>query len=314
MRHDQIKRSIEERAIVRLVEPRRSSRRMRQDDDIEFPSRPRSAKLAADDAAQFRLSEECHRCERTDGDDQPWLEKLNLAIEMRSAVRDLFRRRHPIAAGFFVAPGKTSNHRAHVNVAAKRLFVDAEGLEPAEESPSRGVCERAAVFDFMRTGRLADEHHFRARHSARHRLPENIRTEATPVQSREMLVELHARRNAATPHKNAAAMTIVASHGEIGIVPASAGRTAGSPVATQPAHSRALRYGSAAAAASCASRSAAETGSPRLMPAYMLRTIFDAERSSTFHSVPTTAFAPAYVNARARLCIPSALDVVPNAV
>src|SRR5581483_10874073 len=76
-----------------------------------------------------------------------------------------------------------------VDAIAKRAFIHAERLEPAEQPPPRGVRERPLVFDFVRTGRLADEHHLRAGHRARHRIADDVRTQPARVQRREMLRE-----------------------------------------------------------------------------------------------------------------------------
>ena len=165
---------------------------MRQHDDIERLPGARGAKFPPDNAFQFRLTEERHRGESADGDDQSRLKQLDLAIEMCRAIRNLVRRRHAIAARLLIAAGKAANHRAHVDAASKLLFVDAEGLEPAEETPSSGVRERPLVFDFVRARRLADEHHPGAGDRADDRLAENIRTKTARRQRREMLVEVHA--------------------------------------------------------------------------------------------------------------------------
>jgi len=162
---------------------------MRQHDDVELLTRARDAKLFPHDILQFRLADQRHRRERADGDDQPRPQQLNLAIEMRSAVGNLLRRRHAIAARFLIAARKASNHGANVNAASKHLLVDSERSEPAEEPPPGGVREWPPVLDFVRSRRLSDEHHLRARDGARHRLAENIRTKPARIQLFEMLRE-----------------------------------------------------------------------------------------------------------------------------
>jgi len=179
---------------------------MRQNDHVEFLAGAFGAMLFADDRLQLGRSNQCLRGECAHRNHQPGLKQPQLAIEMRSAVRDLGGRWDAVAARFRIAPGKAADHRAHVNAAAKCRFIDTEWLEPAEQPSARGVCEWTSILHFVRARRLPDEHHLCAFDCAGHRLAENIRTETTGLKRRQMPLKSagHAGRNAATPQGNAA--------------------------------------------------------------------------------------------------------------
>src|ERR1700730_10900014 len=128
---------------------------MRQDDDIERHAGALGAVDPPDDTAKLRLADQFLRGQRPYGDDQARPQEMNLAIEVPRAVRDLGRTRHAIAASLRIAPGETANDSAHVDGFAERGFIDAEALEPTEETPPRGVREWAFVLHFVRAGRLS---------------------------------------------------------------------------------------------------------------------------------------------------------------
>src|SRR5258708_3013601 len=159
MRGHPRKRLLQQRAIFRIIQPRRSSRRMREDDDIELAAGPLSTMPPPHHTSQLRLSDQLLRGERADSDDKLRTQKANLAIEMRAAVGDFGRIRDAIAASLQISSGKTANDSAHVDTAAKGRFVDAELLEPTEQTLTFGVRERAAILHFLRTRSLADAHH-----------------------------------------------------------------------------------------------------------------------------------------------------------
>src|SRR5438552_10857001 len=89
VRADQRQRSVEQLPILRLVQPRRSSRWMWQYHDVEFVICAARAMFFADDAGQLRFSDQHLRGERPDGDHKLRFQQTDFAIEMRSAVRDL---------------------------------------------------------------------------------------------------------------------------------------------------------------------------------------------------------------------------------
>ena len=99
---------------------------------------------------------------------------------MRAATRDLLIIRNAIAAILRIPSRKTADHRSDVHALAKLFFGPAEGFgEPAEETLAGCPGERSALIDFVRTGRLPDEHDLRARHRADDRRAEDVRTGAT---------------------------------------------------------------------------------------------------------------------------------------
>src|SRR5438045_9747974 len=112
---------------------------MRQDDDIERDAGALGAMQSSDDAAQFRLSDQLLRRERADCDHEFRLQKADLAIEMRAAVRDLDRTRYAIAGVRRIPSRKTADDCAAVNRIAKRRPIDAAHYAPTANSLPRGA-------------------------------------------------------------------------------------------------------------------------------------------------------------------------------
>jgi len=160
---------------------------MRQDHDVEAHAAALRSMNAANAASQLRLADELLGRERANGDHQLRPQQTDFAIEMRCAIGDLERMRHAITAAPRIASGKTSDDGAHVDARAKLCFVDAERLEPTEQTTAGGVCEWPSIFDLMRTGRLTHEHDFRAFNCACHRFAENVRAHAACVKRRQVL-------------------------------------------------------------------------------------------------------------------------------
>ena len=184
---------------------------MRQHDDIETTPGARSLVNAPDRILELRNAEELDRGERADGNHELRLQQRDLAIEMRTAVRDLGRIGHTIAAGLRITTGKAANHGGDVDLRAKLFLADAEVVgEPGEEAAARGVSERAAVIDLVRPRRLSDEHHARIFHGAGDRRAEDIRTRAASAEHRQVFCEIHSAATITFMHRVFASIVIFA--------------------------------------------------------------------------------------------------------
>ena len=74
--------ALEQRTILRIVEPCRSPGGMREHHHIECHAVALDAMRAANDAAQLRLADQLLRRQRSDGDHQLRPEQADLAIEV----------------------------------------------------------------------------------------------------------------------------------------------------------------------------------------------------------------------------------------
>lgn len=231
----------------RFVQPRRTAGRMRKHDHIKRSARAAGAMDPPDDVGEHRTADQLLRGERSDCDDHLRREEGDLAIEMRAAPGDLDRIRDTIAAALLFSR-KAANHRAHVHAPPKIVFLHAELGEPAEHPPAGRVRKRTPIFDFVRTGRLADQHDLGVRNSAGHRLSEYVRTGATGVERFEVPSEIGCASHRtfiqkATPPrrrtKQAMLRIDLAVLDTTGLL--NSGRAIGSPAASQPAQFRALR-------------------------------------------------------------------------
>jgi hypothetical protein len=166
---------------------------MGQDDDVEGMTGSRRAMQPPDRILQLRDPDQLRRGKRADGDDEVRLEQAELPIEMRSAIGDLDRLRHAVAAAARILSGKTADHGTDVHARAKLLLAHPETfVEPAEQTAACRVRERTAVLHFVRAGCLTDEHDARAGDSSGHRLTEHVRAQAACLEDFNVLFEVHA--------------------------------------------------------------------------------------------------------------------------
>src|SRR2546425_9343899 len=107
---------------------------MRQNHDIERVAGAFDPMQMADDAAQLGLTDELLCGQRSDSDHQLRSQEMDFAIEVRRTIGDLLRARDAIADRFRIPPRKASNDRAHVHALAEGGLVDADWLEPAEQT------------------------------------------------------------------------------------------------------------------------------------------------------------------------------------
>src|SRR5438874_12874796 len=108
---------------------------------------------------------------------------------MCAAVGDLARIGHAVAAALRIPSRKAADDRGEMDAAAELLLADAERREPAEQTATGGVRERAAVLHFVRSRRLPDQHHARVTHGAGDRRAEDVRAGAAGGELREVAFE-----------------------------------------------------------------------------------------------------------------------------
>lgn len=163
---------------------------MREHDDVECAAGAFRAMPLADSIFQWRDPDELRRGKRTDGDDQLRLQQADFAIEVRAAIRDLGRVRDAIAATLRIFSRKAADDRAHVHALPKLSLGNPEPLvEPSEETSPGRIRKGTSIFDLMRTGSLADEHHPCAGDRAGDGRAEDVRTEAAGTHDSDVFAE-----------------------------------------------------------------------------------------------------------------------------
>src|SRR5258708_20987909 len=100
---DQAQRLSQQCLVLRIIQPRRASGGVRQDDDVEAPAGALDAMTHAYGRLQLRDYRELCRGERAHSDHQLRSEEHELAVEMLAAARDLSLVRHPVSAALGVA-------------------------------------------------------------------------------------------------------------------------------------------------------------------------------------------------------------------
>ena len=145
-------RSLEQRAIVRLIEPARRAAGMRQRDQDPLAV----ALHRPDHVTERNLADKSLDRELTHEENDPRADKGDLSVEPRRAVRDLGRARLAIASPARGLAGKALRDRCAIR---KMLFIDPCAREPASQLRARATGERQTRRELDRAGRLADDHH-----------------------------------------------------------------------------------------------------------------------------------------------------------
>ena len=100
-----------------------------------------NTKFAADYFFQLRAIDELRDSQPADGNDEMWLQDLNLITHPRRTVANLIRDRNAIRAGGIFS-GKTPTDRCEINLRSNcGLIHPAEFFEPPEKSFTCGMRE-----------------------------------------------------------------------------------------------------------------------------------------------------------------------------
>src|SRR5258708_2079715 len=115
---------------------------------------------ATDNFIEFFEGEKLGDGEFTYGNDQIWLEKVDLIVHPGGAIPDLVRRRDSVAT-CAIYPGKTAADGRKINRSA-HLFLghSAKLPEPSKKGAARSPGEGFSKHRLFYARRLADEHDF----------------------------------------------------------------------------------------------------------------------------------------------------------
>lgn len=141
---------------------------MRQDEDVEFHSRPGGAVPAADQFRESALAENDPRGEGADTEHELRTKQSDLPVQVSTAALDLIPVRDSIAARRG-ASGKATDYRGNVNGVAKAFLVHTQVREPGEQPAPRGVGEGAPLVFLTRAGGLSHEQDPAAANGSAHR-------------------------------------------------------------------------------------------------------------------------------------------------
>lgn len=87
------------------------------------------------------------------------LDESKLAIQPRTAKRDLTSRWTPVTATARRLTREAFRDRGHVDMSAELCLVDTDGGHPAEQFATGPAVKGPANLEFRDTGRLTDQHH-----------------------------------------------------------------------------------------------------------------------------------------------------------
>jgi hypothetical protein len=169
--------------------PGRRTGRMRQGNYLKAMPGACDPEFSANHFLQFFAVDELHDSQPADGNDETWLQDLNLITHPRRTVANLIRRRHAIStAGIF--PRKTPTDCCEINFRSNSgLIHPAEFFEPSEERFASSMCKRPLQNRFPRTGRLANDHDVAHNCAAGYRRRLHARAAPAEKQRCHMLVE-----------------------------------------------------------------------------------------------------------------------------
>ncbi len=159
MARDQFERAFGQFATWRNFVPWRCTGRMRQGNYLKAVPGACDPEFSANHFLQFFAVDELHDSQPADGNDETWLQDLNLITHPRRTVANLIRCRHAIsAAGIF--SGKTPADCREINLRSNgRLIHPAKFFEPAEERFASSMCKRSLQNRLPRAGRLTNDHY-----------------------------------------------------------------------------------------------------------------------------------------------------------
>jgi hypothetical protein len=169
--------------------PWRCTGRMRQGNYLKAVPGACDPEFSANHFLQFFAVDELHDSQPADGNDETWLQDLNLIVHPRRTVANLIRRRHAIStAGIF--PRKTPTDCCEINFRSNSgLIHPAEFFEPAEKSFTCGMREWPLQSWLSGTGRLANDHDVAHNCAAGYRRRFHAWAATAEKQRRHMLVE-----------------------------------------------------------------------------------------------------------------------------
>jgi len=141
MARDQFERAFGQFATWRNFVPWRCSGRMRQGNYLKVMPGACDPEFSANHFLQFFAVDELLNRQPADGNDETWLQDLNLITHPRRTVANLIRDRNAIRAGGIFS-GKTPTDRCEINLRSNcGLIHPAEFFEPPEKSFTCGMRE-----------------------------------------------------------------------------------------------------------------------------------------------------------------------------
>ena len=158
MARDEFERSHCQFAAGRNFVPGRCTGRMRQRNDVKAMPSACDPQFSANYFRQSFAVDELRYSQASHGNDETWLEDLNLIVHPRRAVANLVRRRNAIrAAGIF--SGKTPADCREINLRADGGLVHpAEFFKPPKKRSASSMREWSLQNRFPSAGRLTNDH------------------------------------------------------------------------------------------------------------------------------------------------------------